>query len=50
MSTTAATAELPTTYTRAQWRPRLVGAELLKLRKRRGLMISALALAVVAVL
>jgi hypothetical protein len=47
MSTTAATAELPTTYTRAQWRPRLVGAELLKLRKRRGLMISALALAVV---
>ncbi len=47
MSTTAAIAELPTTHTRAQWRPRLVSAELLKLRKRRALMISALALTVV---
>src|SRR2546422_591332 len=47
MTTTAATAELPRTRTRANRRLRLVSAELLKLRKRRGLMISALALTIV---
>src|SRR5712691_9751434 len=47
MSTTTITAELPRTRTRANRRLRLVSAELLKLRKRRGLMISALALTVV---
>jgi len=47
MSTTTAMAELPRARTGREWRPRLVSAELLKLRKRRGLVISALALAVV---
>jgi hypothetical protein len=46
MSTTTATAELPRARSRTHWRPRLVSAELLKLRKRRGLVISALALTV----
>ena len=46
MSTTTATAELPRTRTEGNWRPRLVSAELMKLRKRGGLMISALALGV----
>jgi len=46
MSTTTVTAELPATRTRPHWRPRLVSAEFLKLRKRRGLVISALALTV----
>lgn len=46
MSTTTVTAELPRTRTRAHWRPRLVSAEFLKLRKRRGLVLSALALTV----
>jgi hypothetical protein len=47
MSTTTATTELPRRITRTPRRPRLVGAELLKLRKRRGLVLSALALTVV---
>jgi hypothetical protein len=47
MSTTTVTAALPRTHRRAHWSPRLVSAELLKLRKRRGLVISTLALAVV---
>jgi hypothetical protein len=47
MSTTTATTELPRRLTRAPRRPRLVGAELLKLRTRRGLVLSALALTVV---
>jgi hypothetical protein len=46
MSTASVTAELSRTPTRAHWRPRLVSAEFLKLRKRRGLVISALALTV----
>jgi len=46
MSTTTVTAELPRTRTTAHWRPRLVSAEFLKLRKRRGLVISALTLTV----
>jgi ABC-2 family transporter protein len=47
MSTTTATVELPQQRSPAAWRPRLVGAEFLKLRKRRGLVLSALALTVV---
>jgi hypothetical protein len=47
MSTTTATTELPRSLTRAPRRPRLVGAEFLKLRKRRGLVLSAIALTVV---
>jgi hypothetical protein len=47
MNTTTFTAELPRGLTRAPRRPRLVGAEFLKLRKRRGLVLSALALTVV---
>ena len=47
MSTTTATAALPRTRNRNHWQPRLVSAEFLKLRKRRGLVISALALTVV---
>jgi hypothetical protein len=46
MSSTGVTAELPQTRTRTPWRPRLVNAEFLKLRKRRGLVISTLALTV----
>jgi hypothetical protein len=46
VSATTVSAELPRTHTRAHWRPRLVSAEFLKLRKRRGLVISALALTV----
>lgn len=46
MNTTTITAELPRTRSRAAWRPRLVSAEFLKLRKRRGLVLSALALTV----
>jgi ABC-2 family transporter protein len=44
MSTTTLTAELPATRTRALRRPRFVSAEFLKLRKRRGLVASGLAL------
>jgi ABC-2 family transporter len=47
MNTTTATAELPRRLTRAPRRPRLVSAEFLKLRKRRGLVLSAFALTVV---
>ena len=46
MSTTTVTAALPRTRNRVHWRPRLVNAELLKLRKRRGLVLSALSLTV----
>jgi hypothetical protein len=46
MSTTTVTAALPRTRKRLHLPPRLVSAELLKLRKRRGLVISALALTV----
>ena len=46
MSTTALTAELANRRTPIPWRPRLVGAELLKLRKRRGLVASGIALTV----
>ena len=46
MSTTAVTAELAATRTRPPRGPRLVSAELLKLRKRRGLVASGLALTV----
>ena len=46
MSTTTVTAELPAKRTRALRRPRLVSAEFLKLRKRRGLVASSLALTV----
>ena len=46
MSTTTASAALPRTRRRADWRPRLVSAEFLKLRKRRGLVISALGLTI----
>ncbi len=46
MSSTSLTAELPRTRTRKSWRPRLVSAEFLKLRKRRGLVISTFALTV----
>ena len=44
MSATAATSELAARHTRVPRRPRLVSAELLKLRKRRGLVLSGLAL------
>jgi hypothetical protein len=47
MSTATATTELPRTLTRAPRPPRLVSAEFLKLRKRRGLVVSAFALTVV---
>jgi hypothetical protein len=47
MSSTTITAELPRTRGRAHWRPRLTSAEFLKLRKRRGLVISTFALTVV---
>jgi ABC-2 family transporter protein len=47
MSTTTATTELPRRLARAPRRPRLVRAEFLKLRKRRGLVASTLALTVV---
>jgi hypothetical protein len=46
MSTTPVTAALPARRTRALRRPRLISAEFLKLRKRRGLVASGLALTV----
>ena len=46
MNTTTATAELPRTHTRYPRRPRLVSAEVLKLRKRRGLVLATFALTV----
>jgi hypothetical protein len=47
MSSTTVTATVPRTRARRNRRPRLVSAEFLKLRKRRGLVISTLALTVV---
>lgn len=47
MNTTTITAELPRVHRRPRWSTRLVSAELLKLRKRRGLVLSALVLTVV---
>ena len=47
MNTQTITAELPRARRRPRWSPRLVSAEFLKLRKRRGLVLSALALTVV---
>jgi hypothetical protein len=47
MSTTTITAELPRARRRPRLLPRLVSAEFLKLRKRRGLVISTLILTVV---
>jgi ABC-2 type transport system permease protein len=46
MSTTTATAELPRARSRPRLLPRLVSAELLKLRKRRGLVLATFALTV----
>jgi hypothetical protein len=46
MNAITLTAEMPRTRRRAMWRPRLVSAEFLKLRKRRGLVVSALLLTV----
>jgi ABC-2 family transporter protein len=50
MNTTTLTVEPPSARRRLAWSPRLVSAEYLKLRKRRGLVISALALTVVPML
>jgi ABC-2 family transporter len=50
MSTTTLTAELPSARRRLAWSPRLVSAEFLKLRKRRGLVIAALVLTAVPML
>jgi hypothetical protein len=50
MSTTTVTAALPARRTRRLRRPRLVSAELLKLRKRRGLVVSGAALTVLPML
>ena len=47
MTTSTVTAEMPQTRSRKSWRPRLVSAEFLKLRKRRGLVISTFALTVI---
>lgn len=47
MNTTTVTAELPRAHQRPPWSPRLVSAELLKLRKRRGLVLSTLVVTVV---
>jgi len=47
MNTQTITAELPRARRRPRWSPRLVSAEFLKLRKRRGLVLSVLALSVV---
>lgn len=46
MSTTTITAELQRTHSRSPRRPRLVNAEFLKLRKRRGLVLATFALTV----
>jgi hypothetical protein len=50
MNTTTVAAELPSAGRQARWSPRLVTAEFLKLRKRRGLVVSALVLTVVPML
>ena len=44
MNATTAIAELPRTHSRSPRRPRLVNAEVLKLRKRRGLVLASFAL------
>jgi ABC-type transport system involved in multi-copper enzyme maturation permease subunit len=46
MSTTTVTAELPRTHSRSPRRPRLVNAEVLKLRKRSGLVLATFALTI----
>ncbi|MDP9232582.1 MAG: hypothetical protein M3O73_07425 [Actinomycetota bacterium] len=46
MNTTTATVELPRAHSRGPRRPRLVNAELLKLRKRRGLVLVTFALTI----
>jgi hypothetical protein len=46
MNTTTATVELPRARSRVPRRPRLVNAELLKLRKRRGLVLTTFALTI----
>jgi hypothetical protein len=50
MSSTTLTAEVAPTRTRMSRRPRLVSAELLKLRKRRGLVVAGLGLTVLPML
>lgn len=50
MTTTALTARISRARRRLHWSPRLVSAEFLKLRKRRGLVLSTLALTVVPIL
>jgi hypothetical protein len=50
MSTTTVSAEVPAKRTSVLRRPRLVNAEFLKLRKRRGLVVSGLALTVLPML
>jgi ABC-2 type transport system permease protein len=50
MSTTTVPVELPRKRSRAAWRPRLVSAEFLKLRKRRGLVLATVALTIVPML
>jgi hypothetical protein len=50
MNTTALTAERRSARRRRAWSPRLVSAEFLKLRRRRGLVIAALALTAVPML
>ena len=50
MNTTILSAELPRAQRRPRWSPRLISAEFLKLRKRRGLVISTLVLTVVPML
>jgi ABC-2 family transporter len=47
VSTTTVTTPIPRILAAGNWRPRLVSAEFLKLRKRRGLVISMLALTIV---
>ena len=46
MTATTATAELPRTHSRSPRRARLLNAEVLKLRKRRGLVLATLALTI----
>lgn len=46
MNTSIVTAELPRGHWNARWSPRLVRAELLKVRKRRGLLAATLALTI----
>jgi hypothetical protein len=50
MTTTSATADLPRAQRRAARMPRLVNAELLKLRKRRGLVLATFALTVLPII